>query len=424
MSLQSLYTGISGLDSYSQAMSVISNNIANVNTVGFKGGRIAFEDILSQSLVGGSTGQIGRGVQVAAVERLFHQSTFQTTGSATDLAIDGDGFFVVAKDNETQYTRAGDFTMDEEGLLTNPQGYALQGWSLDSEGNIDSSLEDINLTTITSGPGETSEVTMHVNLDVNGTVYGAGVFDVTDPLNTSNYSSNMTIYDRMGNSHLLSIYFTRADTDTWEWNAVLPGGEVIGEAADYVAAAGTLDFTDGKLQTETTTNAFSEQYIGTTSAATLDFDFGTSIDEGGSGIDGTTQYAGAFNTKFINQDGFGMGDLLSVQIDQEGLVSGLFSNGRSQAVYQLALARFTSPWGLASIGGNLFSETLHSGPPIVGLPGSSGLGEVNSNSLELSNVDLATEFVEMIKAQQAFQANSRVITTTDQMLQEVVNLKR
>jgi len=425
MSLSSLYTGISGLDAYSQAMSVIGNNIANVNTVGFKASRISFEDILSQSLVG-ATGQfqIGRGVQVGSVQRLFSQSTFQTTSSATDLAIDGDGFFIVSRDGTTLYTRAGQFYLDEQGILVNHRGYALQGWMLDDQGSITSTLQDINLSNISSAPRATSRVVINVNLDVNEAIL-ANPFDVTDPVNTSSYMTPITVYDATGNGHLVNVYFRKQDNDTWEWHALLDGAELEGGTpGNQEVAAGSLDFTDGKLQTETFTTPFSVQFFGTSGAQGIDFDFGSSIDEGGTGLDGSTEFAGGSTTKFLSQDGYTQGNLISIQIDNEGVVSGVFSNGQSRQVYQVALARFTSPWGLTSIGGNLFAETTHSGPPIVGEAGSSGLGQINSNSLELSNVDLATEFVEMIKTQQAFQANSRVITTTDQMLQEVVNLKR
>jgi flagellar hook protein FlgE len=425
MSTTSFYTAISGLRAYGQAMGVISNNIANVNTIGFKGSRTAFEDMLSQQMTGTSgQSQVGRGVRVAAVHRLFDQATFETTGSGTDLAIDGNGFFIVTKAGLREYTRAGQFYLDEDGLLINHQQYVLQGWGLDEDGNIDSTLQDINLSSITSAPEATDNVEMHLNLDANATTLGPGTFDVLDPLNTSNYSNSLTVYDALGNWHLATFYYTKADTDSWEWNLVLQGGEVVGQPNDFVAASGTLDFTDGRMQTETITAPFGWQFNGTTAAQTMDFEFGESIDEGGSGLDGTSQFAGESLTKFLSQDGYARGDLVSIQIDQDGLLSGMFNNGHSRAVYQLALARFTSPWGLSSTGKTMFVETAISGPPIIGEPGTTGLGSVNSNTLEMSNVDLATEFVEMIKTQQAFQANSRVITTTDQLLQEVVNLKR
>lgn len=426
MALSSLYTGISGLDAYSQAMSVIGNNIANVNTVGFKTSRISFEDIFSQSLVG-ATGrfQIGRGVQVASVQRIFSQSTFQTTSSATDLAIDGDGFFIVSRQGTTYYTRAGQFILDENGLMVNHRGYALQGWMLNDEGTITSTLQDINLSNISSAPRATTRVVMHVNLDVNASIL-TDPFDLTDPVSTSSYMAPITVYDATGNGHLVNVYFRKQDNDTWEWHALVDDGELEGgtPGVNTEVAAGTLDFQDGRLSNETVTTAFSAQFFGTSAAQSIDIDFGLSTAEGGTGTDGSTEFAGGSTTKFLSQDGYTQGNLISIQIDSNGVVSGVFSNGRSRPVFQVALARFTSPWGLTSIGGNLFSETSHSGPPIIGQAGSSGLGQINSNSLELSNVDLATEFVEMIKTQQAFQANSRVITTTDQMLQEIVNLKR
>lgn len=428
MALSSLYTGISGLAAYSQAMSVIGDNISNVNTVGFKASRISFEDIFSQSLVG-ATGrfQIGRGVQVASIQRIFSQSTFQTTSSATDLAIDGDGFFIVSRNGTTFYTRAGQFYLDENGYLINHRNYVLQGWMLDDDGNITSTLQDINLSNISSAPQATTRVFLHVNLDINAEILPATLpFDLNDAVNTSNYMAPVTIYDATGNAHLVNFYFRKVDNDTWEWHALVDGGELEGgtPGVNQEVASGTLDFTDGKLQTDTVTTPFNARFFGTSGPQEIELDFGASIDEGGTGLDGSTEFAGGSTTKFLSQNGYAPGNLISIQIDNKGVISGVFSNGRSRPVFQIALARFVSPWGLTSMGGNLFAETTHSGPPIVGEAGSSGLGQINSNSLELSNVDLATEFVEMIKTQQAFQANSRVITTTDQMLQEIVNLKR
>jgi flagellar hook protein FlgE len=426
MSLSSLYTGISGLDTYGEAMSVIGNNIANVNTVGFKSSRMSFEDILSQSLVG-ATGefQIGRGVQIGTVQRLFSQSTFQTSSSATDLAIDGDGFFIVSKEGANFYTRAGQFYTDENGVLVNQQKYAVQGWSLDQNGNINSALQDVNLSNISSAPQPTSAVQMNVNLDVNATA-PVTPWDVNDPLATTNYSTPITIYDVTGNGHLVNVYYRKLNDTTWDWHAVLDQGDLVGGTAGVNAevATGSLVFTDGRLQTENLTTPFSAQFAATSAAQAITIDFGQSIGEGGTGLDGSTQFAGTSTTKFLGQDGYSPGNLISIQIDTDGVVSGLFSNGQSREVFQVALSRFTSPWGLTATGGNLFAETTGSGPPIVGSAGTSGLGQINSNSLELSNVDLANEFVEMIKTQQAFQANSKVITTTDEMLQEIVNLKR
>jgi|Deesub1362A_J573_1020465.scaffolds.fasta_scaffold00118_28 flagellar hook protein FlgE len=429
MSLSSLYTGVSGLDAYSQAMSVIGNNIANVNTVGYKASRISFEDILSQSLVGGSGQlQVGRGVQVNSIQRLFSQSSFQTTSSATDLAIDGDGFFIVNHEGANYYTRAGQFILNAEGLLVNPRGYVLQGWALDSNGDVAGNLQDINLAGISSAPEQTSNIQIYVNLDVNASILDpvANPWDPTDPVNTSNFSTTLTVYDALGNGHQVSIYFRKVTDTQWDWHAVVDQGELSGgtSGVNQEVAAGTLSFTDGRLASETTITPFSVQFFGTSGPQTVSFDFGESLAEGGTGLDGTTEFAGGSTVRFLSQDGYAQGSLVSIQIDNDGTISGLFSNGKSRPLYRVALARFTSPWGLISTGGNLFMESTQSGPPIIGEAGSSGLGRINSNSLELSNVDLAHEFVEMIKTQQAFQANSRVITTTDQILQELVNLKR
>jgi flagellar hook protein FlgE len=433
MSLTSLYTGISGLQSYSNAMSVIGNNLANVNTTGFKASRISFEDIFSQSITSGAGSvQVGRGVQVGSVHRIFSQSSFQTTSTNTDLAIDGDGFFVVAKDAQQYYTRAGEFILDNNGILVNHRGYALQGLQIDENGNYVSGLQDIDLSSVNVAPRATTSLSLNVNLDADAQQDPGGpAFDVNDAFNTSNYYTSMTVYDPLGNSHLTTFYFRRTDVDSWSWHAVVDESELddgtgnpVG-AGPHLAADGTLDFTDGRLSGQSTTTAFNEQFLGSSGPQAITVDFGDLYDPvAGTGGLETTQFAGGASTEFISQDGYAQGDLISILINNEGVVSGLFSNGQTLDVYQLRLARFMSPWGLNSIGRNLFAETTDSGPPLEGFAGTSGLGQINSNSLELSNVDLATEFVEMIRTQQAFQANSRVITTTDQMLQELVNLKR
>ena len=422
MSISSLYTGITGLIGYSQAMSVIGNNIANVNTVGFKESRMDFSDILSHS-VGGVSGQfqVGRGVRISAVERQFSQSAFESTNSGSDLAINGEGFFIVkGSDGVNYYTRAGQFHTDELGKLVNDQGYVLQGYLLDSDGNIINNVtQDIDLSTVSSEPRATTGVDLHLNLDSESTGKDPALFDANDP-STYNYSTTLNVYDSLGNAHALSVYLIKdsAATNAWTWATGLTdtGGNPI---------QGTLGFTTSGLLDTESAGVFTVNFDSPNVAdQTITFDFGDSITTDGGAGTGTTQYSGTSTTLFLSQDGYPAGDLSSIQIDTNGVIGGWFDNGQTKSLYQLGLGRFISPWGLDSVGNNLFIETLNSGAVITGPPKTAGFGDIQSNSLELSNVDLSQQFVEMIRVQHAFSANSRIITTADSMLQEVMNLKR
>jgi flagellar hook protein FlgE len=426
MALNSLYTGISGLNSYGTAMSVIGNNLANVNTVGFKASRITFADIMSQSLSGGAGEfQIGRGVQINSVVPQFMQGSFESTNSATDLAIGGEGFFLVKDQSGLFYTRAGEFIFNQDGDLVNPSGLALQGWRL-RDGNISDIMDNINITSISSAPRVTGDVSLTINLD-GGETEPLAVWDAQDPYNTSNYSTTLTIYDTLGESHMLTVFFRKAAaTNTWDYYALVDGDDT-GAGTPYEQVGnGTLEFTgDGALNLETFTTPISINWNnGATVPQAVNIDFGDSISEGGTGLDRTTQFGGESYTLYQTQDGYAAGNLLNISVDDRGKISGLFSNGVTMEIYQVALASFESPWELDMVGRNLYSATNDSGQPIIGIPGSSGLGSISSNSLEMSNVDISTEFVNMIRTQQAFQANSRIITTTDQLLQELINLKR
>lgn len=422
--LSALFSGISGLSAHQNAISVIGNNIANVNTVGFKGSRTAFSNVLSQSII--DVGQIGRGVKLADVSKNFAQGSFESTSSVTDLAIDGNGFFIVENSNGRYYTRAGQFSLNSDGLLVTTDGSRVQGYSINSSGSRDGSLGDIDLSSPSSSPKATTKVTLSLNLNSDESVPSA--FSTSDPDGTSNFSSAITVYDSLGNGHLTTVYFRKDSENTWEWHALVDGGELTGGTSGTLqeVASGTLTFNEyGALDTETTTSSDFDFAGGAAQNQSITFEFGTSITtDGGTGLDGTTQFAAPSATNFQNQDGYSSGSLQSLSINGEGILTGLFSNGATKDLYQLALANFKNPNGLTSIGGNLFAESKDSGLPILGVGKSSGFGTINSGSLELSNVDLSQEFVNMITIQRGFQANSKIILAGDEMLQDLVNLKR
>lgn len=462
MSLNSaLYTGVSGLNAYSSAISLIGNNIANVNTTGFKASRGNFSDILSASSGTGGTLQIGRGVLINSVVPQFTQGAFQSTSLPGDMAVDGDGFFIV-KDPQTNallYTRTGNFALNKDGKLANPQGLVLQGFSVDTGGNALPLVEDVNISGQSFPPKVSSQASVEVNLsstaetnlDPNTGLVKA--FDPADPNGTSQFSTAMTLFDSLGNGHKVDIYFQKAADNTWNWHMATQAGELNGLAGStrVLLGSGQLTFTEkGVLDTVTTTadrnGALAQPTQGASVtidfgggaklAQTVGFDFGIPqriLDNTGAivanpaaptGVEGTTQFAGTSSTLSQAQDGYGSGVLQNFSVDEQGKVRGIFSNGQALDLKRVALAKFASINGLKPVGKNLFSETILSGQPIVASPGTSGLGSIVSGALEISNVDLSNQFVELIRAQQAYQANARIITTGDQLLTETVNLKR
>ncbi|MEW6417088.1 MAG: flagellar hook protein FlgE [Nitrospirota bacterium] len=427
--LTSLYTAISGLNVNGTSLSVIGDNIANMNTVGFKGSRVSFADVLAG--VAGSS-QIGRGVLISSVSPLFTQGSFETTASALDIAIDGDGFFIVNEGSARYYTRAGQFDLDKDGNIVNPDGLILQGYSADAAGNITGEVGNLTVATSQSPPNATSNVEMAVNLDAAAeiladpfTLDGNGDGTSDDPANY-NFSTTITIYDSQGGDHQVTLYFVKTGDNAWEVHYVHEDPTDPALLVDAGTQSLTFD-ENGALVDDGSGTAISFDFGATvTTPQDVTFNYGTGTGEtpAGNGLDGTTQFASDFAVINLSQDGYAAGSLKNLTISEDGIITGVFTNGQTRAIGQVALAKFIAPTGLTKLGRNLYAESFDSGEPIVGTANTSGLGRVLSNTLELSNVDLAEEFVRMISAQRGFQANSRIITTTDEMLQELVNLKR
>jgi len=418
----SLYTGISGLQSNSEAMSVIGNNISNSNTVGFKSSSTLFSDLLSASISSASgSSQVGRGTEISTVKTAFSQGTFQTTSSGTDLAIEGDGFFMVSASDSSEvlYTRNGAFSFDASGYLVNAEGYRVQGKSYNADGTLSSGdPTDIQVDINSQIPAKmTEEVSLATNLNSGSEVVGP--FDLTDPTNTSNYSTSTQVYDALGNTHLVTTYFTKTSDQNWEWHTAIDSSDldasVAGSGDLTEIGSGTLTFdSSGNLLTGGTgiTNAGALMWSnGADSSQQISFDFQT------------TQYASSSVVISQTQDGYAPGEVVDIEITQEGEVLANYSNGESISVAMITLATFSNPEGLSKAGGSLYAATASSGQARVGTAGASQ-GSIFTNSLEQSNVDLAREFVDMITVQNGYSANSRVITTIDEMLQELINLKR
>ncbi|MEW6569717.1 MAG: flagellar hook protein FlgE [Nitrospirota bacterium] len=428
--LTSLYTAITGMDANGTWLSVIGDNIANLNTVGFKSSRIAFGDILSQTLAGVSaSSQIGRGVHISNVSPLFVQGSFLTTPSALDLAIDGNGFFIVSDGGALYYSRAGQFTVNKDGNIINPDGLILQGYLADAAGNITGTIDDLQISSGQSLAHATTSASIAINVDATSPIPTApftldanGDGTNNDPSNY-NFSSTVTIYDSQGGAHQITLYFEKTADNAWTVHYVQqdPSNPAL------LVEAGTqlLTFdTNGALIDDNSGTPISFNFGASVSPVSANFNYGTGTAESGDGLDGTTQFASDFAIMNLSQDGYSAGSLKNVTISEDGVITGVFTNGQTRTIGQVALAKFVSPNGLTKLGRNLYAESFDSGQPIVGMANTSGLGRVLSNALELSNVDLAEEFVKMISAQRGFQANSRIITVTDDLMQELVNLKR
>jgi flagellar hook protein FlgE len=420
-----MFSAISGLRGHQMMMDVIGNNIANVNTVGFKSGRVNFQDILSQTLHGATApsgglgsinpAQIGLGMTVAGIDVLQTQGNLQSTGKTTDMAIQGDGFFVESDGSQTVYTRDGAFDIALDGSLANPgSGLKVQGWQADSSGKIDITQPITNLV-IPIGQRTTalatSNVTLSGNLDAGATAAVVGPPAVA----ATTVPTTMTVFDSLGVSHSVKVTFTKTGANTWDWaadkDAADTGITVTPVAGPPAVNEGTLTFTSGGVYSASTGSlAFTFPDGATSTTPKIDLSQMTQFS-------GTSQPAG-------QTDGFTSGTLVTFAVGDAGTLSGVYSNGQTQVLGQIALANFLNSAGLLRAGQNNFAATSASGAANIGTAGTGGRGTVTTGALEMSNVDLATQFTGMITAERGFQANSRVITTSDEMLQELVNLKR
>jgi flagellar hook protein FlgE len=416
----SLFAGISGLNVNSTAMTVIGDNIANVNTTGFKSSRSSFATIMSQSLEGADGNDIGRGVQFWGTTPLWSQGSIENTSNPTDMAINGRGFFTLQDDSDSNiYSRAGDFSFNRDGFLVNPDGLFVQGYQV-SAVNPDGTLVlgmimDINVPgSSTTPPSQTNEFTVDVNLDA-----GAAVGET--------YLTTMIVYDSLGNAVPITISFEKMAVNQWDATASVPAGTLqTGPPAGTITISDN-SFTflgDGSLQNAPVGDP-QIQITGLASGAdpmNIDWDV---FDDTTLATNGDlSQYAGPSVTTFQTQNGYPAGALRGVSVDEYGVVSGSYSNGQISPLYQVALADFPNQSGLSKMGKNLYAESRNSGGALFGMAQSGRLGSISPSAIEMSNVDLAQEFVKMITTQRAFQANSRVITTSDEILAELINLKR
>ncbi len=424
--LRSMFSGVSGLRSHQTMMDVIGNNIANVNTVGYKSSSVVFQDMLSQKLssagvptagpggLGGTNpSQVGLGVKIGGVVTSFRQGASQLTGNSTDISIQGDGFLLARNDGQTLFTRAGALSFDAFGRMVSPDGGIIQGWTADTNGvvNTNAGVADLVMPLGQAiSPQATSKVSFGGNLDatVPTTLPGAEVL------------TTITVYDQLGKSLDLTFGMKMTAANTWAVQPYTPDGADVDTTPDVLGAAFTVTFdaATGKITAPATPPTI-----------TIPPSFGTysgpvTIDLGQASADGLRQFAGKSTAAALSQDGATTGALQTFGIGADGTVTGIFSNGRNRVIGQIAMASFSNPSGLEKVGGSFYRPTPNSGLAQIGVSGTGGRGSIAGGTLEMSNVDLAQEFTSLISAQRGFQANSRVITTADELLQELVNLKR
>jgi flagellar hook protein FlgE len=439
--LRSLSSAVTGLRNQQIKMDVIGNNVANVNTVAFKAARVTFKEGFSQLVAAASratdtTGgvdalQIGLGSQIGSIDNMFTQGNLETTGNKTDLAIQGDSFFVLKHGAETAYTRAGNFQVDGTGaLVSGDNGFLVQG-RMAVNGKLSDTLTSISLPLGQNTPASaTTKVTLSGNLDASAPAFDKGTATTLDaldpaqtalPQNADSYKNmSITVFDTLGTKHDLKMVMWKVDTDKWDWKMDKSGMDIT--SAGITEVRGTHPITFKPDGTVDTSSSFVPPEIKFSPNSGAD-DVDVKIDLG-NGVNGLSQFAGTSSAVMRDQDGFTNGQLQSYTIDSTGTIVGSFTNGVTQTLGQIALADFNNPSGLLSTGANTYSTTANSGNAVVGYAGEASTSSIDSGALEMSNVDLAQEFTDMIVAQRGFQANSRVITTSDQMLQDLEQLKQ
>jgi len=456
--MRSLFSGVSGLKNHQTKMDVIGNNISNVNTFGYKSSRVTFQDMLSQMIAGAAKPQenkggvnpkqVGLGMTVASIDKIFTQGSLQTTGKSTDLAISGDGFFILADGEKKYYSRAGNFATDRDGTLVNPaNGLKVNGWmaTQNEKGekiiNTSGSLEDIAIPIYGKVEAkETSYIKYKCNLDSKTPILPP---NATDTMKASaGITTNIDIYDNQGATHRFTLSFNKTGVNQWTASAAITDAmDVI--TLDVPAGAGqpntanlnnkiNLQFSpDGRLISiadNTSPDALNQgkllinanyRIAGDPTIKTITIDIGKA-----GVVEGITQFSSPPTTKAVEQNGYSMGYMESFNIDNSGVITGVYSNGTKLPIGQVAISVFNNPQGLVASGENLFEISNNSGLANIGPAAAAGRGKIVAGTLEMSNVDLSDQFTDMIITQRGFQANSRTITTSDQMLQELINLKR
>ncbi len=421
----SMYTGITGLNAQGEALAIYGDNIANANTTGFKTSRPEFQDVVAKSLKGVMGGnQIGRGTRLAAVNPVFSQGSIVQTESSTDLSITGDGFFVVKGLEGQSFTRNGSFHFDKDGKLINSDGQRVQGFKADENGKITSKMGDLSVDRTVVDAKKTAKVDIFANLDSRADKLQT--FDPKKPDETAHFATGATVYDSNGTAHSIMLYFNKVEDGQWQWRAMAKGEELAdakpGELIQQATGKMTFD-TDGRLKEQVIEESAFSFSKGAVPDQRIEFNFGEEKAKGGTGLQ-VTQYGNNSEAYKTLQNGYTGGTLTGLSIGDDGSLVAGYSNGESINLAQVALAKFENPEGLFKMGQNRFKESRLSGQPTIGAPQSGGRGSVTAKTLESSTTDIANEFINLMQSQRNFQANAKIINVADEMMQDVLNLKR
>jgi flagellar hook protein FlgE len=418
--VSSFSIALSGLTADSDALDAVGNNLANLNTVGYKNTEVNFYDLLQQSIAGGAT-QIGGGVSAPQTEAVFSQGSIQSTGGNYDAAINGNGFFVVQDPNGTTlYTRAGDFQLNGSGELVTDTGQVVQGWN--AENNVVNTSGPIGNITIPSNALQTPSATQNMSVTMN--LNAAGV--ANEP--SGSFSTSVEVVDSLGNTQDLTLSFTQSGTPgTWNYTVTIPGQALSGGTAGTPSqvANGTISFDqNGNLTSPTGPAQIPLAITGLADGANdMNINWNLATDDG-NGTPLITQYAAASAVSASSQDGVPASQVTQVSIADGGAITAQFSNGNQVVIGQIALAGVSNPDSLIAVGQNNFEVGADTATPVIGVPGTGTLGNVEGGSLEDSTVDIATEFTNLIIYQNSYDANSKVISTLDQMTQNLLNLQQ
>jgi len=462
--MRSLFSGVSGMQNHQTRMDVIGNNISNVNTTGFKRGRVNFQDLLSQQMSGAAKPtdelggvnpkEVGLGMNIASIDTIHTQGSLQTTGVQTDVAIQGNGFFVMKGGEKSFYTRAGNFGVDNQGTFVNPgNGMRVQGWmAQDLEGQLvlNTSTQAGDLTIPVGSKIEaraTTNVNYACNLDKRLPEIPEGATEAD--VSKATWATEFQVYDSFGQQHTLNVSFTRVPGTNNQWQATVNVDPTEAEAAQTRVGLGTTDgtgntfivnFDNNGMLAGATDTAGNASAIEGNVALDVSFNvaganpgddgepyrqtFSINLGEIGSVRNTITQFSEKSSTKAYEQDGYTMGYLENFKIDQSGVITGVYSNGANRMIGQIAMATFANQGGLEKAGENTYVQSNNSGLANIGVSGVAGKGKLIAGALEMSNVDLTEQFTDMIITQRGFQASSKTIQTSDTMLDTVLNLKR
>ena len=399
---------LTGLESSSTALNTIANNLSNMNTTAFKSQDVSFSDLFYQQIGSSGSGnplELGAGTQVAATSTDFSEGSINATGNSSDVALDGNGFFILQNGGSTLYTRDGSFTLSSGGALTSQAGLQVMGYPVvNGVVNTNASLTPIQIPVgQAQQPVPTANFSMTANLDASAAV-GTSV------------PAQITLYDSLGVSHAATVNFTKTGASTWDYSISLPAGDATGGTN----LTGTLTFDSNGNLVSPATNVAGISFTGLSDGAsdmTLNWNL-----YGSNNQPTLTQFATTSDVSTTNQDGYTSGEYTGFTIDPDGVVSAQFSNGNKSPVGQIALANVTNPEGLQILGGNNYETTLASGAASAGVAGAGGLGTLQDDALEQSNVNISTQFSDLIVAQQAYEASSKAVTTFDTVSQDTINM--